>query len=215
MIKLINSDCIKEIPKLKKESIDLIIADPPYNLKVDYGVCKDNLKKEDYLKWTKKWLKRCARVLKESGSIYIINYSEMNSYVLRFCIPKELMFQNWITWHYPTNIGHSKRNFTKILHLSKGNFFKFNNPDNLVIPDFLEINLVKNTSKEKVNGFPNQIPLKLMKILIKIGSNEGDTVLDPFVGCGTTASACQEMNRNCIGIELNADYVRMAKERLE
>lgn len=148
MGEILRGDCLKILPTLPKESVDLIIADPPYNIGVDYAVYKDRKKKTEYYKWMYSFFKRFERVLRESGSIYIINLPENNAFLLNkisrreLCqgeaslFPSRIVFQHWLTWYYPTNIGHSKRNWTNatrsILHFSKGNFFKFRDMQSLI-----------------------------------------------------------------------------------
>lgn len=73
---------------------------------------------------------------------------------------------------------------------------------------------INKNSKEYV-GHPTQKPINLMRVLIKISTNEGDTILDPFAGSGTTLVAANELNRNCIGIELNEKYYEIIRRRLE
>ncbi|KKL46068.1 hypothetical protein LCGC14_2349350 [marine sediment metagenome] len=77
------------------------------------------------------------------------------------------------------------------------------------------MNLVKNVSKEKVKGFPNQIPEKLVSLLIELSSDEGDMVLDPFAGSGTTLRVAKDMGRNYIGIEIDSNNIKIIKERLK
>ncbi len=214
--KIHNIYCLKGLKQLDDNSINLIITDPPYNIGVNYGKYKD--KRKDYYKWLNKVLKECERVLKPNGSLYLINYPEVASRIL-INFNTKMIHRNWITWHYPSNIGHSKNNFTRsqrtILFYTKGNKFIFNLKEGEVIQDFLQFNLVKNVSKEKVKGFPNQIPLKLILLLIDLSSNKGDLILDPFMGSGTTAVACKKLGRNFIGFEVNDDYVKIAEERLK
>lgn len=215
---IIQGDAIKVLKTIQEESIDLVVTDPPYNIGINYG--KDKDKREDYIKWCAKWLKECERVLKENGSLYVINYPEKNARIFcEFNRATKLMFRNWLVWHYPTNTGHSPTNFTRasrsILFYTKGNKFKFNLEEGEVIDDVIKMNLVKNVSKEKVKGFPNQIPEKLIELLVKISSNENDVVLDPFMGSGTTAVVCKKNNRNFLGIELDPKSVKIANKRLK
>lgn len=214
--KIIHGDCLKELKRLPHESVDLIIVDPPYNIGVNYGKNKD--KRKDYISWCIKWLKESERVLKSNGSMYIINYPEKNARFISECMQTGLLFRNWITWHYPSNIGTSPNNFTRsqrsILFYTKGNKFKFNLEEGEVVEDYLQFNLVKNTSKEKQLGFPNQIPIKLLKLIIGISSNYGDLVLDFFTGSGSTAVASIEMGRDYLGIEQEASTIKIAEKRI-
>ena len=165
--KLIIGNCLEILPKLKNESIDLIITDPPYNIGLKYRTYKDRMKKEKYLEWCKKWLIECARILKKKGSLYLINYPENNAYLIPF-LDKILVFKRWLTWHYPTNCGHSKKNFTRsqrsILFYSKTKnniFFRnrilqsYKNPD---------VKKVKDRIKRGKKGRAAYDVLKLMDI---------------------------------------------------
>lgn len=89
-------------------------------------------------------------------------------------------------------------------HLEKGKY----------ATNILRVPSLKGSSKEKV-GHPSQKPLKLIEMLILSSTREGDFVLDPFLGSGTTALVCQNLNRNFAGIEIEPKYVEMAKDRLQ
>jgi DNA modification methylase len=128
---LINGDALEILAQMQDDSIDLIITDPPYNIGLDYGPFKDKMRKEEYFQWCRKWLMECARILKSTGSMYLISYPEINAYLLPFLIDVlHLNFRRWLTWHYPSNIGHSRRNFTRsqrsILFLTKSHEYVFN-----------------------------------------------------------------------------------------
>ena len=150
-----------------------------------------------------------------------------------------MIFKRWMTWHYSTNTGHSKTNFTRTQHsiifATKTKNHKFNrneiaqpylNPTDKRIQerlkngsngrtpyDVFHFNLVKNVSKDKTEH-PCQIPVPLLRIFIKASSNPGDTVLDPFAGSFSTNAAAKELGRNSIGIDINPKYVEIGKKRL-
>lgn len=129
---LVNGNSSEVLEKFPDESVDLIFTDPPYNANLKYGsTYKDNLSWEKYYEQAKKWFKEYDRILKKTGSIYLMNYPEINARLLPYLVDElGLTFQRWITWNYPTNIGHSKRNFTRsqrsILFLTKTNKYVFN-----------------------------------------------------------------------------------------
>lgn len=257
---LINEDCIEAMKKMPSESVDLIITDPPYNVNLDYGpYYKDKKVKEEYFSDCKIWLKECARILSQTGSFYLISYPEINARLLPYIEDElKLIFKRWITWHYPTNIGHSKMNYTRsqrsILFFTKSNNYTFNrenilqpykNPEvgkikkliddgskgrvsycslkpsdldeleyNLI--DFLEINLLKNVSKDRFNKkHPCQLPLQLLEILVKVSSCEKNILLDPFAGTFTLSAVAAKLKRNSIGIEINPNYIRLGQKRLK
>lgn len=236
--KIIEGDCLTELKNMSDESVDLILTDPPFNIGKDYGLYKDKMSKEEYIDWCEKWLVECIRVLKPTGSFYLFNYPENNAYLVPF-LDKHMMFRRWMTWHYPTNTGHSKRNYTRtqhsILFYTKSEEYIFNreavaqpyrNPTDKRIKelirkgkngtapyDVFNFNIVKNVSKEKT-AHPCQLPKELLKIFIKASTTEGAIVLDPFAGSFSTATAAKELARNSISIEINPEYCQIGRERL-
>ena len=237
--KIICGDALKELSKIKKDSVHLIITDPPFNIGKKYGKYKDNLKKEAYIEWCKKWLRQCIRVLKEGGALYLFNYPQNNAYLMPY-LDKHLTLKRWMTWHYPCNTGMSPTNFTRsqhsILFYVKGKKPRVFNKKDIAVPyknptdkrikklikkgspgrtpyDVFQFNIVKNVSKDKTSN-PCQIPKDLIKIFIKASSNSGDIVLDPFSGSFTTCAAAKELGRNSIGVEIDKDYVKIGRKRL-
>ncbi|WP_341489871.1 site-specific DNA-methyltransferase [Mesomycoplasma ovipneumoniae] len=233
-LKIICGNAIDELKKIKSKSINLIVTDPPYNLNKDYGNNKDNLEFEEYLEFSRQWLTEAKRVLKDDGTIYIFMGMRYISYI--YCIlEKELNmhFNSWITWFYTQGIGKTKGfsprhddilMFTK--HKSKFTF----NLDDIRVPQkfYRSINNMRGSNPGNVWQFshmhycnknrkkhPTQKPEALYERMILASSNENDIVLDPFVGSGTMLRVCQQTNRRGIGIEINEEYVRMCKERLE
>jgi site-specific DNA-methyltransferase (adenine-specific) len=237
--KIIEGDCLKVMKKMPSEFIDLIITDPPFNIGKNYGgVYEDNKTASEYIEWCKAWLTECIRLLKPTGSLYLFNYPENNAYLLPF-LQDKMIFKRWMAWHYPTNTGHSKTNYTRTQHSiifctkTKEAIFNkdaiaepYKNPtDKRILErlqngskgrtpyDVFQFNLVKNVSKDKTEH-PCQIPVPLIKIFVKASSNEGDVVFDPFGGSFSTAVAAKELNRNSISIEINPKYIGIGKRRL-
>ena len=91
-----NQDCIEGLKKIKKDSVDVIICDPPYNIGKDFGNNSDKQKMDVYLKWCDEWIKECVRVLKPSGTMYIYGFSE----ILAFIRVRININVRWIIWHY-------------------------------------------------------------------------------------------------------------------
>lgn len=129
----LHGDCLEVMKELPSNSVDLIFTDPPYNQNIPY-IKKDFVdkkKKQDYLNWLRERLTEMHRVLKPTGSMYLMNYPEWNARMLPF-IENELgmHLRRWIVWHYPTNVGHSNKNWTRshrsILFLTKGKDYTFN-----------------------------------------------------------------------------------------
>jgi len=231
-IKILCGDAIKKMQELKSKSVDLIIADPPYNLGKDYGNGSDTKNFEEYIQFTKKWTKEATRIVKQTGTIYVFMGFRFISYLYKI-LEKEnsLNFVNWICWHYTQGMG-KKKGFSPrhddILIFTNSNKYTFN-LDSIRVPQkyYRSRNNMRGANPGDVWGFshihycqdnrqdhPTQKPEGLIERMVLASSNEGDLVVDPFSGSGTTIRVCQQLNRNCIGIELNEDYVEMTKKRL-
>jgi len=223
------SELFKE---LSDDSIDLIIADPPYNLGKDYGNNHDLKAFDDYLMFSRQWLSEAFRVLKKTGTLYVFMGVRFISYFYDI-MDRELsmLFNSWITWHYTQGMGR-KTGFSPrhddILMFNKTPKFKFN-LDNVRIPQkyYRERNNMRGANpgdvwqfshvhycNENRQNHPTQKPEGLMERMVLASSDKGDSILDPFAGSGTTLRVCQQSDRNCIAFEINPDYVRMIKERL-
>ena len=143
-----------------------------------------------------------------------------------------LNFINWICWHYTQGIGKTKGfspRHDDILVFSKGEKFTFN-LDDIRIPQkyYRKVNNMRGANpgdvwefshihycQENRQDHPTQKPEGLIERIVRASSNEGDLVFDPFLGSGTTARVCQQLGRDCIGIELNPHYTQMAQDRLD
>ncbi len=111
--KIYNEDCIIGMKKIKKESIDIIICDPPYNIGKDFGNNSDKQKLDDYLLWCDSWISECLRILKTNGTLYIFGYSENLAYI-RTRINCNV---RWLIWHYTNKVSPSL-NFWQRTHES-------------------------------------------------------------------------------------------------
>jgi site-specific DNA-methyltransferase (adenine-specific)/modification methylase len=248
-------DCVEIMGKeFPEKSIDLIYADPPYNLsgkkltlinnKTGGPFYKmneewDTWKYEDYVAFTERWLRKAWSILKDAGSLYVsCTYHNIAEIVF---IAKKIGFKlnNIITW-YKTNAmpNITKRTFTHsteyVCWFVKSNNWKFNygrlkdfNPHKTKngrpkqlrdFVDFIEMPIVQ--GKERIRGkngraiHPTQKPEKLIELILLASSDEGDIVLDPFFGTGTTGVVAARLKRNWIGIEINEKYFKIAYERI-
>jgi site-specific DNA-methyltransferase (adenine-specific) len=229
---IIHGDALLELQKIKNNSVDLIITDPPYNLGKDYGNNIDLKEFEEYLEFSEKWIKECIRVLKPHGTIYIFMGVRFISYIYEILERKHnLHFNSWITWFYTQGIGKTKGfspRHDDILMFTKSKKFTFN-LDDIRVPQkyYREKNNMRGANpgnvwefshvhycQENRQNHPTQKPEGIIERMILASTNEGDTVLDPFSGSGTTLRVCQQLNRNGIGIEINPEYIEMTKHRL-
>lgn len=227
----ITGSAIEELKNLPDSSIDLICTDPPYNLGKDYGNNIDQKEWDEYEKFTHQWLDEAVRLLKPTGSIYVFMGVRFISKLFAFMESQHLLFNGWITWHYTQGMGR-KKGFSPrhedILYCTKTDNFTFN-LDAIRIPQkyFRERNNMEGANPGDVWQFshvhysnperqshPTQKPLAIMERIIKASSNEGDIVLDPFVGSGTTCVAANELKRQWIGVDINPKYIEMSKGRI-
>jgi len=237
---------------LESESVDLIFADPPYNIKkADW----DNFEsQEKYIEWSMKWVKEAARVLKNTGSLYICGFSEILA-DLKHPSSKYFKSCRWIVWHYKNKANLGKdwgRSHESILLFRKSKKFTFN-IDDVRIPygehtlkypshpqaessqygkngngkkvwtpnslgakpkDVLEIPTTCNGMHEKT-PHPTQKPEELVRKIILGSSNEGDVVIDPFCGSGTTPACAEQLKRKWKACDISEEYLEWAANRLE
>ena len=129
-INIQQGDCIKLMKDIADGTVDLVIADPPYNLGKEYGEGRDVFTHEEYINFSKQWLTECHRILKNTGSIYVFAGFRYISYIYEI-LERQLgmKFVNWICWHYTQGIGKT-RGFSPrhddILLFSKTDKYKFN-----------------------------------------------------------------------------------------
>lgn len=235
--KILLGDCIKTMKKLPSGSIDLIFADPPYNIGVSYDIHKDKMKYESYISWTEEWITECIRLLSDKGSIYIAINDEHVAEVVMFLKKKGLVLRNWIIWYYTFGQAQKKkfsRSHTHLVYFVKEkNNFMFNsdkiripsvrqkigdkraNPKGKIPDDVWVISRVAGTFNERVKNFPCQMPVKLLERVIKASSSTDSVILDPFAGSGTTPFVAKKLGRKYIGIEISEKYKEMIENRLK
>jgi site-specific DNA-methyltransferase (adenine-specific)/modification methylase len=246
-------DCIKILrEEIDKRSVELIFADPPYNLSGNglkwkgnktggdwYMVNEewDKMTTSEYLQFTRKWVEACNKVLRNNGSIYIsCTYHNLADVMI---VLKQLGFKinNVIVWQKTNAMPNmTKRVFTHstefVVWAVKGKKWIFNyeelkriNPEKQKdgsvkqMRDVWSLPLVQ--GKARLRGkdgralHPTQKPEEMLKRIIIASSNKDDTVLDPFLGSGTTAVVAKRLGRKWIGIEKEKKYIKMAEKRLK
>jgi len=197
------ADCLEIMKGFPKESIDLVLTDPPYGLKQDKGSKDFGIAKQK--KYSDEW----------DNNTPPKKYFDIILSLSRVCIifggnlftDKLPIGEHWIVW-------------------DKVGGIKFKNPFSQC--ELLWTNIKRKPIKKYVciqQGFirdsrekrchPTQKPLLLIKQLLEDYSDETNLVLDPFLGSGTTAVACEKLNRRWIGIEISEEYCKIAKERIE
>lgn len=236
-------DCIEGLKLLDDASVDVIVTSPPYWKGFEYEAYFNSYKQ--YLDWCTLWLKECKRVLKPNGTFYlnVINDSEITirAFEIMEIATREIMFKlhDTIIWYrYNQQPANTNRQLTNqceyifMLRHSSANIdlhkedaynknshiFETKNLGNVWKIPF-------NSGKKYVSGFGRKetkskfghsgFPIELPETCILLSSNEGDVVLDMFMGTGTTAVASVNTNRKFIGFELSKEYCDNSKERVK
>ena len=225
-------DALELFRTIPDSSVNLIIADPPYNLGKDYGNNHDLKGFEEYLEFTRKWTSEAKRVLTEDGTIYVFMGVRFISYLYDILDREQgFFFNSWVVWHYTQGLGKTKGfspRHDDVLVFNKSKNFKFN-LDAVRVPqkyyrarnnmrganpgDVWKFSHVHYSNPNRQNH-PTQKPEGLLERMVLASSDEKDLVLDPFSGSGTTLRVCQQLNRQAIGFELNPEYVEMTQARL-
>jgi len=236
--RIICGDCIEVLGKVHEPFADLIFADPPFNIGYKYDKYYDKVKSKNYISWTKEWMTACKKVLKPHGSFYIAIGDEYAANVKIIADELGLFMRNWLIWHYTFGQQMKKkfaRSHTHIFYfVNDKNNFTFNDRATRVISDrqkkyqdkranpegkmpddvWDEYPRICGTFKERID-FPCQMPESLLARIIRVSSNEGHLILDPFIGSGTTAVVAAKLSRNFTGIDISKEYVRKSKERVQ
>lgn len=243
--KIIHGDALEALrTKVHDNSVDLIFADPPYNIGKNFNGHKDKwAKDEDYLDWCYQWLDLCVQKLTATGSFYVMTSTQFMPF-FDIYLRKKLDILSRIVWYYDSSGVQAKKFFGSryepILFCVKDkDNYTFNAQDILVeaktgakrkLIDYRK-DPPQVYSSEKVPGnvwefarvryrmdeyenHPTQKPIALLERIIKASSNKGDTVMDPFSGTFTTSFTAKELGRNSIGIELQDEYIKIGLRRL-
>ena len=233
-------DSIKILKKLQEKSIDMVFADPPYFLSNDGITCSNgkmvSVNKGEWdksrgfnedVKFHKKWIKECDRVLKDDGSIWISGTYHCIHQIIYILLSMGYYIINEVTWFKPNaapNLGcrcltasHETLIWAK---KSKKARHTFNYDIAKEINGGKQMRSVWEISttpkSEKINGnHPTQKPLKLMERIIRISTNPGDIILDPFCGSSSTGVAANKFGRKYIGVDISEEFLEISKKRIE
>lgn len=243
--KIIFGDALEAMKTIQDNSIDLIFADPPYNIGKNFnGKIEKWDKEESYLQWCYEWLDLCIQKLKPNGSFYVMTATQFMPF-FDIHLRKKLTILSRLVWSYDSSGVQAKKYYGSmyepILYCVKDkNNYTFNSNDILVeaktgskrkLIDYRKtVPTVYNSEKvpgnvwdfprvryrmEEYENHPTQKPISLLERIIKASSNEGDLVLDPFSGTFTTCYVAKVLNRQSIGIELQDEYVKIGLRRLQ
>jgi len=238
---IIQGDCLEIMKNIPDNSVDITFADPPFNLKKKYNGYKDNKEFDTYLEWCKKWIYEMVRITKPTGSIFVHNIPKWLTYYSNF-LNETAYFKHWIAWDAPTApMGKSLQpSHYGILYyakdLKKNKYYEIRLPHKrcrkcgyllkdyggkkaklhpfgpLVSDVWTDIHRVKHNKYR--DEHPCQLPIHLLERVILMSSDEGDIILDPFIGTGTTAIAAKRMGRHYIGFDIDDKYIQITENKL-
>ena len=242
---IIQGDCIEVMASLPEKSVDLIFADPPYNLQLSQELWRPNMTLVDavddawdrfesfdaYDAFTRAWLAGCRRLLKDSGTLWVIGSYHNIHRVGAILMDVGFWMLNEVAWIKSNpmpnfrGVRFAQAHETLIwAQKHKGGRYTFNYQAMKALNDDLQMRsdwtLPLCTGKEriKVDGskaHSTQKPEALLYRVILSSSNPGDVVLDPFFGSGTTGAVAKKLHRHWIGIERDPGYVEIARQRLD
>lgn len=199
-------DCLKGLKKIPDKSIDLAFIDPPYNVGKDYGTVKDDLPEKEYIDLIKEVISEFKRITKRGFGIYL-DWKQFKKYWQ--LIPEA---EPIIIFKRSSGVIFSPLRIVQHHHVILTTA-KALNPVKSLWDDIRVMGEGYFFNEERFDH-PAQTSLKATKRFIEYFSEEGELVLDCFSGCGTTAIACKQLNRNFIGFELNKEYINIINKRL-
>ncbi|MBI4811208.1 MAG: adenine-specific DNA-methyltransferase [Ignavibacteriales bacterium] len=242
--KIIFGDAVEALEAIEDGSVDLIFADPPYNIGKKFVDLADKWESDDsYLSWCYKWLTLCINKLKSNGTMYVMTATQNMPHFDIF-LRNKMTILSRIVWYYDSSSVQARKYFGSlyepILHCVKNpNDYTFNAQDILVqartgavrkLIDYRKpVPTVYNSKKvpgnvwhiprvryrmDEYENHPTQKPIALLERIVKASSNEGDLVLDPFSGTFTTSYVAKELKRRSIGIEISEEYIKIGLRRL-
>uniref|UniRef100_A0A6M3L1C9 Putative methyltransferase n=1 Tax=viral metagenome TaxID=1070528 RepID=A0A6M3L1C9_9ZZZZ len=226
MIKLIHGDCIEEMRKMPDKSIDMILTDPPYGIsfKSRWQTYQKHIINDGFDEWKSmlpRMLTEFKRILTDTGCCCCCGGGGKTPVTAIFTMEaiKHFNLIQTLVWRKFIGLGWRYRpSYENIVVLSKDsknyNFYDTSKKCTNVIEGINQD--IPTAGKDgKLQDHPTQKPVSLMKYLLKIHSVKGHTVLDPFMGGGSTGMACKEFNRDFVGIEIEQEYFNIAKKRID
>lgn len=236
---IVCGDCIQVMRRIEAKSINLVVTSPPYNLDIAYDVYKDRRPYHQYLNWCREWLTEIYRVLKSDGRLCLNHYLSCGSSIFRFAplmdlntIAQEIGYFHhglavweditltkrtaWGSW-LSASAPYVNSPFEGILVLYPHTWKRFEKGTSTIgKKEFMEAcsGVWKIAPEKKRSICPAPFPEALAARCIRLLSYEGDIVLDPFVGSGTTALVAKKLHRQYIGIDISRNYVEYARARI-
>ena len=223
---VVQGDCVSGMKSLQAGTVNLVFADPPFNIGYEYDQYQDNLGKDAYLRWSLHWIAEAQRVLSATGTLWIAIGDDYAAELVVIAKSLGMTMRNWVIWHYTFGVNCQRkftRSHTHLLYFVKSpSGFIFNSPDIKIpsarqtkyndkravaggrIPDDVwTFPRVCGTFKERQGWHPCQMPEAVLERIIRACSAPGDLVFDPFAGSGTTLAVAKRLGRRWLGYELS------------
>lgn len=234
-------DAIEILKHYPDESVDLVFADPPYNLDKDYSIYDDEQAGHKYIEWCNTWLVEYIRILKPTGSLFVLNLPHWAMYHADF-LNQRLYFQNWIVWdalseprgkimpaHYallfytkdPENFTF---NYEAVSPVDARHYClrascirkrkKAGDDEKSPLNDiWWDIHRIRHQRDRDYH--PCQLPESLMSRIIRLSTKPGDVVLDAFGGTGTTPLTALQLGRRYVAIDIDSNYVTIMQDKIK
>ncbi len=224
-------DCLDVLSAMQGGTVDLIFADPPFNLRKNYGAgINDRLSADEYVSWCRRWIDESVRLLKDGGAFFVYNLPLWNVELGHMLNMRGMLFRHWIAIDIKFSLpiqGRLYPSHYSLLYYTKGMPRYFNRPRvpvpvcrhcggdikdygghrNKLNPAGLNLTDVWTDippvrhQSTKRRG-ANELSIKLLRRVLDMATQPGDLVVDPFGGAGTTYVAAEQMHRHWIGVEL-------------
>ena len=233
-----NEDCLTFLKKLDTDSVDFVLTSPPYNIGIDYDCYNDNVEWSEYYTWCEQWLTECYRVLKRDGRIAVNHYMSLGNSKFRtsplshiYTIMEHIGFKHhaltvwqdrtlakataWGSWMSASS-PYINSPFEGVLIDYKDSWKKNSKGVSTICKeDFIKMTRGVADFKTETRGLSKaNFSVDFATKFINLLTFEGDVVLDPFMGSGTTGVACKLLNRRFIGCELSPSYTDIAVHRI-
>ena len=254
---ILSGDCIHGLNRLPAGSVNLVFADPPFNIGYEYDIYEDQQEHKRYLQWSRKWIKAVHRVLNAQGTFWLAIGDEYAAELKLESQKLGFHCRSWVIWYYTFGVNCDRKFTRSHAHL----FYFVKDPKNFVfreddlsnrIPsarqlvyndrranpkgrlpddtwilrpqdlpegftageDTWYVSRVAGTFKERAGFHGCQMPEQLLGRIIRVCSEAGDLVLDPFSGSGTTVAVAKKLGRHYLGFDLSPQYVELGLKRL-
>ncbi len=247
-------DCVQAMQQLEPGSVDLVFADPPFNIGYKYDVYEDRKDAPSYLSWSKDWINGVHRVLKPTGTFWLAIGDDYAAELK--ILSQQLGFhcRSWVIWYYTFGVNCKykfSRSHTHIFHFVKDPKTCTFNRESILVPSARQMVYadkrgkegrlpddtwvlrpqdltegfqpddstwyfprVAGTFKEREGFHGCQMPEQLLGRIIKVSSNPGELVLDPFSGSSTTVAVAKKLGRQFVAFDISEEYIERGMKRL-